>query len=78
MANINENIESSEAQCKMIRRHLESGKTITWVEAYNLFNCARLGARIWDLRNDKKDPMPIRATMVTDPKSRKRFAQYSL
>jgi len=39
-------------QTQMIKEHLESGKTLTPLEALNKFGCLRLGARIWDLRND--------------------------
>ena len=39
-----------EAQNKLIRQYLESGKVITPLEALHLYNCFRLSARIYDLR----------------------------
>jgi hypothetical protein len=62
-----------ESQNKAIRRHLESGKSLTALEALNLYGCFRLGARIWDLRDAG---MAIKTTLVTNGK--KRFAQYQL
>lgn len=38
------------SQCNAIRRYLEQGKTITSLEAINLFGCGRLAARIYDLK----------------------------
>lgn len=38
------------SQKEMILRYLQSGKTITGIEALNLFGCFRLAARINDLR----------------------------
>jgi hypothetical protein len=34
-----------------ILAHLQSGKTITPLEALSLYGCLRLSARIYDLRN---------------------------
>jgi len=67
-----------ESQCQMIRRHLEHGYVITHREASIMYNCDRLGARIYDLRNGKySNPvMPIKTEMIH--RGRKRFAQYSL
>lgn len=42
--------ESSESQCNRILIHLQEGKTITPLEALNLFRCMRLASRISDLR----------------------------
>lgn len=67
-----------ESQCKMIRRHLVNGYTITSREASRLYNCDRLGARIYDLRNGKygNPVMAIHTEMIHQ--GRKWFAQYSL
>lgn len=37
-------------QTKLIENHLKNGKSITTIEALNLFGCFRLAARIADLR----------------------------
>lgn len=42
--------ESNESQCNRILTHLQEGKTITSLEALNLFRCMRLASRISDLR----------------------------
>ncbi len=49
MQEVNENTQS---QKKLIREWLEAGNSITPMEALNLFGCFRLGARIWDLRDE--------------------------
>jgi len=49
------------AQHKKIRKHLESGKTITDLQALKLFQCRRLAARIYDLR---KKGLNIQKVMV--------------
>ena len=41
-----------ESQNKQIKAWLESGKSITPMDALNLFGSFRLGARIFDLKND--------------------------
>ena len=51
MANINDNEESGISQCKMILAWLESGRTLTQLQATNLFGCIRLPSRVNDLRN---------------------------
>lgn len=38
------------SQNDRIYDHLASGKSITPLEALRLYGCMRLGARIWDLR----------------------------
>lgn len=50
MANINDNIISSESQNHRISEWLTSGHTITAIEALTLFGCLRLASRICDLR----------------------------
>jgi hypothetical protein len=49
-------------QSDKILAHLRSGKSITPLEALNLFGCFRLGARIYDL---KKAGHNIVTEMVT-------------
>lgn len=72
--NYNENLQSSESQNSMIRNWLEEGKTITALEALNLFGCMRLPSRIHDL---KQRGMNIVSNRITLPNG-KRVAQYSL
>lgn len=62
-------------QCDSIREYLESGKSITPIDALNLFGCFRLGARIADL---KKQGMDIRTDIINDPRNGKRYASYRL
>lgn len=59
-----------ESQNKKIKTWLESGKSI----ALNLFGLFRLGARIFNLKNDYG--MNIKTEMVEE--NGKRFARYSL
>ena len=63
-----------ESQNKQIKAWLESGKSLTPLEAINLFNSLRLGARVFDLKNDYG--MNIKTEMVEE--NGKRFARYSL
>jgi hypothetical protein len=62
-----------ETQNQLIRQHLESGKSITPLEAFNRYGCLRLGARIYDL---KRDGLRIKTERKTNGK--KWFAEYSL
>jgi len=43
------------SQCDRILIHLQSGKTINPLQALNLYGCFRLGARIYDLKQDGFD-----------------------
>lgn len=74
MTNINPNHESSQSQCKAILAHLREGKTITGIEALNLFGCFRLPSRIHDLT--KRGVAISRKYITTD--NGKRVMQYSL
>lgn len=58
-------------QTQLIRKHLESGKSISPLEALNLYSCMRLASRINDLKNDG---MIIQSVMITQGK--KKFAKY--
>jgi hypothetical protein len=62
------------SQNKHIKNWLETGNSITPIEALNLFGCFRLGARIHDLKN--KFGLDIKTEIVEQNK--KRFAKYSL
>jgi len=62
-------------QSEQILAHLKAGKSITPLLALRKFDCLRLGARIWDLRQDGH---PIIKQTAYDRKSKKHFASYSL
>lgn len=49
MENVNLNAESSTTQCARIKAYLESGKSITGMDALKLFGCWSLPRRILDL-----------------------------
>ena len=58
---------------EQIRAHLESGRSITPLDALRDFGCFRLGARIEELR---KAGMRIETEMLPDPQTGKRYASY--
>jgi len=60
------------SQTEQIRKHLESGRTITPLEALNDYGCMRLGARVLDL---KREGMAIHSRLIS--RNGKRFAEYS-
>lgn len=62
------------SQTAKIREHLESGKAITPVQALRLYGCFRLGARIWDL---KQEGMNIESELVKT-RNGATVAQYKL
>ena len=61
------------SQNAKILDYMKSKKSITPLEALNLFGCFRLSGRIYDL---KKEGHNIKAKLVT--KNGKTFAKYSL
>lgn len=61
-------------QKELIRRHLESGRSITPLEAIRDYGTIRLGAYIHDLR---KEGMPIR-TVMRRSFNGKTYAEYSM
>ncbi len=60
------------SQCEKIFKHLQT-KTLTSIDALNLYGCFRLAARISDLRDAGH-------TIITETinKNGKRFARYKL
>lgn len=62
-------------QAELILADLKRGRKISPIDALEDYGCFRLGARIWEL---KKDGHPIKMEMVSDPKSGKHYARYSL
>lgn len=63
---------SMSSQCEQILAHLKT-RPITPLEALDLYGCFRLGARVWDLRQDGHD---IHTELVE--RNGKRFAQYQM
>lgn len=45
-----EKTDHTRSQCEKILNYMQSGRSITPIEALNLFGCFRLSARIADLR----------------------------
>lgn len=60
-------------QNEMIRRHLETGASITPIDALNEYGCFRLAARIDDLRKEGLDIETIK-----EQKNGKRYARYQV
>lgn len=64
---------ATRSQKAAILKHLLTGKSLSQLEAAQLFDCFRLGARIFDLRDDG---YLIKTEMVTNRNRGKRFARY--
>ena len=65
-------------QCAQIKAHLQSGRSITPLEALDLYGCFRLGARIYDLRKEGMDiERQMRSYKNADGK-RVAFAEYRM
>ena len=62
-------------QSNQILEYMRQGNSITPLEALRLFDCMRLGARIYDL---SQAGHVINSEMVHDEKTGKRYARYSL
>ena len=52
MANVNLNENECQSQKKQILDYLKNGKSLTQMEALNLFGCFRLASRICELREE--------------------------
>lgn len=63
------------SQKDMVLQYLNSGYTITPLEALEKFKCMRLAAIVFDL---KKDGHHIITRSIKDPISSKRYASYKL
>lgn len=63
------------SQKDMILEYLQLGNPITPLEALRHFGCFRLSARIADIRKAGYD---VRVEMITDTKTGKKYASYSL
>lgn len=62
---------TTDSQKKRILRYLLNGNSLTPLDALNLFGCFRLGARIWELRNEG---YPVKMRLIEQ--NGKRFAEY--
>ena len=67
----------TESQNKRIRKYLESGRSITALDALHLYNCFRLSARIYDLKDAGMNIEPEMIEIMSDGKT-KRIAKYHL
>ena len=63
------------SQSLRILAFLKSGKSITPIQALNRFGCFRLAARIHNL---KSMGYRITSTTKTNPKTKKKYASYSI
>ena len=52
MVNVNLNENECQSQKKQILAYLNTGKSLTQMEALNLFGCFRLASRICELREE--------------------------
>lgn len=76
--NDNPNLVSSESQNKQILAHLRQGKTITSLEALNLFHCLRLASRICDIKKRLNPNEAIDWEWIDTPQSKKHVKKYFL
>lgn len=74
MENINQNETTSQTQSAQILKALKNGERLTHLDAEKRFNCLRLGARIYDL---KQQGHKIERRMIVVP-SGKCVAEYRL
>ena len=74
MENINQNETTSQTQSAQILKALKNGERLTHLDAEKRFNCLRLGARIYDL---KQQGHKIKRRMIVVP-SGKCVAEYRL
>ena len=74
MENINQNETTSQTQSAQILKALKNGDRLTHLDAEKRFNCLRLGARIYDL---KQQGRKIERRMIVVP-SGKCVAEYRL
>ena len=74
MENINQNETTSQTQSAQILKALKNGERLTHLDAEKRFNCLRLGARIYDL---KQQGHKIEKQMIVVP-SVKCVAEYRL
>ena len=68
---------TTESQNKRIRKYLESGKSLTALDALYLFNSFRLGARIHNLKGEGMNIASELIEITSDGKT-KHVAKYKL
>lgn len=68
-------LSRKKSQAAMILAYISAGNSITADESKNKFGCARLAARICDLRNLGHD---INTEMIHNKLTNKRYAKYTL
>lgn len=73
-----EKSEHTRSQNEKILRYLESGRSITPIEALNMFDCMRLSARIKDLRADGHLIKTVRCKKKNKEGHTVSYAEYSL
>ena len=61
------------SQTQSILNYLLQGKKLTSLEALDLFKCMRLGARIWDL---KQQGYTIEEKLIYDENTKKHYSSY--
>ena len=61
------------SQNELIKAHLQAGYSITPLQAFSMYGCLRLGARIYDL---KREGMDIDSHLVR--RHGKQFSEYYL
>lgn len=66
---------SKASQKQMILRYMREEGSITPLDAIREFGCLRLGARIWDLKN--QDGVPIKSEMETHKNRYGKSVQYA-
>lgn len=69
--------ETTTSQCTAILEHLESGNSITALEALHRFGCFRLSGRIYDLKNKGHKITKTMVATLSDGK-KKHVASYRL
>lgn len=57
--------ETTRTQLAILREHLLTYGEIDKPTAMRLCDCDRLGARVWDMRNDPDDPLDIETIRKT-------------
>lgn len=68
----------SDTHTRQILKHLQSGKRITPTEALAKFGCFRLGARIWDLKQEGHRIVRDMIEVETRAGTTARVAEYRL
>jgi hypothetical protein len=72
---------TTESQNKRIRKYLETGRSLTGMEALYLFGCWRLPARVDDLKKQGVKFEPTEMIKITSPSvfhGEKRVGKYKL